>query len=576
MKGLKGKLRIRLSDLRKGLRRVLRRYPVETALTTLLTALCIWQAEAKSFTLFPAAGLWLFPLFALTALILNTLAGGSPWRRLYYVCWVPLLPLLCWPGLPEWIGSEQFTLTIGLLAPLALLLSRRIRDNRRFADDAFRYLRAAAVALLFANCALILFEAIFLSAAYIFGFTDVHWSQRFAVDVIPVANLLAAPILFLLLLDRWEGRVYRLGRIGEVLVNRLITPALLVYALLLHLYAARILLTWSLPRGGVAYLVFGFMLLAFAVRMLRELIERRAAEWFYGHFGLCTLVPLLLFWIGTARRIGEYGFTAARVYLLVSGILMTVAVLFFFLRTGRYLRLFTAAFLLVAAIAYLPPLSPARIGLRSQRARFERLGRELGRIDTAGRFIKRPVPEADSVRRDAYDDLFSAMTYIERRDSVFMRSLGFDDNTSSWSLAYELCPWRSAFVEISEDFIAWVELPDNLRVEADAAYPHLWTNITQTWSNRQAGICWNGEEFTLTLDGRRLLTLSGEELVQRQLEQAGATFEELRDLDAERRVQLLDYRGDEVRILFRSMKIERRDSLRCGCAGVVVELVMTR
>ena len=38
----------------------------------------------------------------------------------------------------------------------------------------------------------------------------------------------------------------------------------------------------------------------------------------------------------------------------------------------------------------------------------------------------------------------------------------------------------------------------------------------------------------------------------------------------------LDYRGDEARILFRSLKIARRDSLACGCDGAEIELVMTR
>lgn len=580
MKSLKDKLGIRLSDLRRGLGRVLRRYPVETALWTLLTALYIWWTEADRFPLFPAAGLWLFPLFAFGALILNTLAGCGPWRRIYFVCWAPLLPLLRWPGLQAWTASEQFGLTLGLLVPLALLLCRRTRDNRRFADEAFRYLRAAAVALFLADTALALFEATLWSAAYIFEFDEMHWVERLAVDVIPIANFLAAPMFFLLLLDRWENRATRFDRLGEVLVNRLITPALVVYALLLHLYAARILLTWSLPRGGVAYLVFGFMLLAFAVRMLREFIERRTAEWFYGRFGFYLLVPVLLFWIGAARRIGEYGLTAPRVYLLVSGIVMTLAVFFFFLRTGRYLRLFTAAFLLFAAVAYLPPLSPARIGLRSQRARFERLGRELGMLDAAGRFLERPVPAAESVRRNAYADLFSAMQYVERRDTAFMRSIGLDNNTSSWRLEYELCPWNTtdtAVVEVSDSLVlVEVELPDNFRVAPDAAYPHLRANIMQTWRNGYEGVRWSGDSLVLTLDGRRLAALTGEELVRRQLEQAGATFEELPGLDAERTAQLLDYRGDEVRILFRSLKIARRDSLACGCDGAEVELVMTR
>jgi len=572
---MKGKLGKYLPELRKGLVRVVRRYPVETALQTVLTVLFIWWSEAEHFPLFPAVCLWVFPLFTFGALIVNTLAGRGPWRRVYGVVWVPVVPLLSWPGLREWVVTEQFAVTLGILVPLALLLCRRARDNRRFAGDAVLYLRAAAVALLFTEIAWGLFEATLWSAAYIFGFDDVHWVGRLAVDVGSVANFLAALVLFLMLLDRWEHRECRLARIGEVLLNWIVTPALILYAVILHLYAAKILFTWSLPRGGVAYLVFGFVLLAFVVRIFRELVGKRVAEWFYGRFGCFMLVPVLLFWIGAARRIGEYGLTAPRVYLLVCGVVMTLSVVFFFLRSGRYLQLFASAFVLFAAVAYIPPLSPARIGLRAQRARFERLGRELGMLDSGGRFVVRRLSAADSVRRADYADLFSAMQYVESRDTAFRTSLGLD--RSSWELAYDLCPWNCADTVCAEevDSIVEVELPMNIRVAPDAALPHLYAHIDH-WRDGAEGLRWNGDSLYLTLGGRRLLALSGEELVRQQMERAGATFGELSGLDEERKVRLLDYRGPEVRILFRSLKIERRDTTACGCAGATAELVMTR
>ncbi len=575
MKVLFGKY---LSELRTGFGRVVRRYPVETALAAVATALFIWWGEAERFSLFPAVNLVLFPFFAAGAFVLNTLAGCTPWRRIYYVCWVPLLPLLLLPGMQAWVCTEQFAVTLGILVPLAILLCRRARENRRFAADALLYLRAVVTALFFANTALALFEATLWSAAYIFGFDGVHWIERLAVEAVPVANFLGAPLLFLMLVDRWEGRDHRLDRAGEALLCWIVTPSLIVYALLLHLYAVRILVAWSLPRGGVAYLVFGFMLLAFGVRMLRELVEKRVAEWFYSRFGCFMLVPLLLFWIGVARRLGEYGLTAQRVYLLVSGIVMTLAVLFFFLRAGRYLWLFASAFVLFAAITFVPPLAPAKLGLQSQRNRFERLGRELGMLDADGRFVDRRVPEADSVRRADYAQFFSAMQYVERRDTTFLRSLGLGRDRSVWSLEDKLLPWSDTIVEVvsPDEHIYEAVLPRGVRVVPDAAYPNLRANICQTWRSSEDGFRRTDDTLSLTLDGRRLLHIAGEELVRRQMRRAGVTFGELAALDEERTLRLLEYRDDAVRILFRSLKIERRDSLACGCAGATVELVMTR
>ncbi len=572
---MKGKLKNYWCELRRGLVQVVRRHPVETALQTVLTALFIWWTEAEEFPLFPAQCLWIFPLFSLGALVLNTWAGRGPWRRVYYVCWAPLVPLLFWTRLPEWVATEQFALTLGVLVPLALLLCRRARDNRRFAADVLLYLRAAVISLLFANIALGLFEATLWSAAYIFGFDEMRWVERLAVDVVPVANFWAAPMLFLLLLDRWERTEYRLARVGEVLVNWIFTPALIVYALLLHLYVIKILIALSLPRGGVAYLVFGFILTAFVVRLLRELVEKRVADWFYDRFSFVMLVPTLLFWVGAVRRVGEYGLTASRVYLLVYGLVMTLAVIFFFLRGGRYRWLFASAFVLFAAVAYVPALSPERIGLQSQRARFERLGRELGMLDAEGRFVRQPVPLSDSVRRADYASFFSAMRYVDRCDTAFHTSLGLE-RSNSWNLEYELLPWKADTVVIEEvATIATVELPQNAPIPQTDAYPNLYANV-EHGRNEKNGAHFASDTLRVTLDGRPLLVLSGDELVRRQLERAELTFEELFNLDEEQATEFLDYRDERVRIVFRDLKVERRDSTSYGCAGAVVELVMSR
>ncbi|MCM1301599.1 MAG: DUF4153 domain-containing protein [Alistipes senegalensis] len=573
---MKGKIGKYLSELRFGFVRVVRRYPVETALQTVLAVLFVWWAETEKLP-FPAEGLWLFPLFSLGALVINTLAGASAWRRVYYVCWAPLVPLLCWSGLKEWIASEQFAITIGLLVPLALVLCRRARNNQRFAADVMLYVRSAFLALFFTNVALALFQATFWSAAYIFGFDDVRWISHFAGDVAWCANLLIVPVVFLMLLDRWENAEYRLARFGEVLVNWLFTPALIVYALLLHLYALKIVLVWSLPRGGVAYLVFGFMLMALLVRLLRELIDKHVAEWFYSRFSFFMLVPALLFWVGVMRRVSEYGLTDSRVYLLVCGIVMTLAVGLFFLRSGRYSWLCASAFVLFAAMAYVPFLSPKNIGLHSQRARFERLGHELGMLDDEGRFVRRTVLWADSVRRADYADFFSAMRYVELRDTTFRTSLDLGDK-SSWGLQYELLPWEGSDTVIVEaGDIVEVELPLDCRIPQDATYRYIYPNLNHGWiSHKQAGVRFKSDTLRIVYFGKSLLTISGDELVRRQMKRTGLTFEELSELKREQATKFLDYRDERVRVIFSSLKVERRDSTSYGCAGAAVELVMSR
>lgn len=225
----------------------------------------------------------------------------------------------------------------------------------RHGDSAAR----ALLALLFAYVALGLFQAILWSAAYIFGFGGAAWVEHAAVDTWIVTSTFVVPLLFMMMLDRWERSEVHGTRILEVLLDWIVSPAVLIYAAILYLYAFKILVTWSLPEGGVAYLVFGFTSVALAVKALQELLGRRIYGWFYDRLSLFALPAAVLFWIGTLRRVGEYGLTEPRVYLVVCGAVMTFCLaIFLSRRTGRYLWVVLFAMLLFAAVAYVPALEP--------------------------------------------------------------------------------------------------------------------------------------------------------------------------------------------------------------------------
>ena len=106
------KLRISeyLRELREGLAATQRLHPVEVALALVGSVLVIMAVEyewANSYVL----RLTLLPIFFAVALIVNLLAGQGPWRRVYRVSWVPLVPLALWPGVTEWICSVSVSYT---------------------------------------------------------------------------------------------------------------------------------------------------------------------------------------------------------------------------------------------------------------------------------------------------------------------------------------------------------------------------------------------------------------------------------------------------------------------------------
>ena len=561
---MKWNLRKRVAELRKGLVTVVCRHPLELLLLLALTVTLIVCLETDQDPNGPR--MLVLGWGALLLLVVNRLAGRSVWRRIYWVAWAPLVPLFLWPGLPEWVESAQAVITFAILTPLALLACRRAVANERFVADALVYLRSAVLAMLFAYVAYGLFEAILWSAAYIFGFSHARWVAHLSADLFFVTQFLAVPTLFMMMLDRWDEARFGSSRILEVLLNWIFTPAVAIYAAILYLYLLKILLTWTLPEGGVAYLVFGFTITALLVKALRLPLEKRTLDWFYDRFSLLALPLVALFWVGVARRVGEYGLTVSRIYLLLCGGLMTFCILLFLSRrAGRYLWVVLAAIVAFAAVAYIPALEPERAALRSQTRRVERIAERLGRLDAAtGRLSLAPASLADTTFRKEYRELYEALAYVERDSAAFAR-FGVKESNDLVEILpavmhdYVQWGWVPAVEEVVEaNPSVEVYLPQNAGFEVDGSYSRCYVNLT----------VWDPEVYTFEDDTLRfclgeerpVLEIAGAEVLKKQLGQSGFDPSQGVEPTGEQTLQLLDYRDGRCRILFERLLIERRDS----------------
>lgn len=570
------KLRISeyLRELREGLAATQRLHPVEVALALVGSALVIMAVEyewANSYVL----RLTLLPIFFAVALIVNLLAGQGPWRRVYRVSWVPLVPLALWPGVTEWIGSVSCGLTLGAVLPLGLLLARRAADNRRFTADALVYLRAAVLAAVLANIALGLFEAIIWSTAYIFVFTGAAWLEVVARDAALLTQTLCVPLLFLVMVDRWQRSEVRGGRVLEVLLHWIVTPALIVYTAILYLYMAKILFTWSLPRGGVAYMVFGFTLLALLVGALRPLLDRRRYDWFFDRLSWIALPPAVLFWAGVARRVAEYGLTEARIYLIVCGAVMTLALLLFLSRrTGRYLYLCGAAFLLFAAVAYVPQLDPERAALDSQLRRAQRIARSLDLLDGRERLRLDAVPLSDTVRYEEYRNLYQSLQYLwySRLDTLYLPQLGLNNPDDFLGIlpadfAQSIRYGRAVDTAVVDDsHTVYCYLPRDTLFATDARYGRV------AFPDRN-GSCLRNDTLFIRVKPDVDIRIAAADFLDRQLQRAEFdSWGAMTQSDAHR-AALLDYSDDHCRILFDNIDLRGCDSTGWHISYASVEAV---
>lgn len=567
---------------REGMAQVVRSYPVELVLA--VYAAVVWLAAYEADWSQGYCRAAVVPLFFALALTANRLAGRGPWRRVYWVVWMPLVPLSLWSGLNGWIGTAQYFVSLLILSPLALLLCRRGARNERFVSDTVVWLRSLLLAELFANVALGLFAAILFSTTYIFGLHG-RWIEHVWMYAVVLAESLAAPCLFLLMAERWRDAVIEGNRILAVLLDYIVAPALLIYTAILYLYAAKILAAWSLPEGGVAYLVFGFTLVALCVKALQLVLEKRRYDWFFDRFSLVSLPLLVLFWVGVARRIGEYGLTESRVWLVACGGLMTLCVLLFLTRrTGRYRWVCAAGFVLFAALAYVPALEPERVAVRSQLRRAVRTAERLELFDEAGALRLDAFRGIDSANKADFRTFYEAADYVADRDTAAFRRFGVPMRAIRGAVPpkyynYVLYGWNVAAdtVEVLESYWS-VEAPRGFRVGEMGGYSTLYTHWNDRESSHEPYYRLSDSLLCIRFNGLRSdICVPADELLGNLLRQAGMPAGSVPD-EAEIRKnndKLLVYRSKELAIVFSEVRFVR-DSSAMRIADVEVDAVLTR
>ncbi|RHJ81832.1 DUF4153 domain-containing protein [Parabacteroides sp. AM08-6] len=305
-----------------------------------------------------------FPAFFLISYILNGLTQGKKKERLIYI--LSIFSCLLFLGKGEGVWSSFWLVTI-IVVQLLYLISWWKSDNKLFIKRFLGYLRAVFSAVLLAGIAWLLSISIFYSIQYIFEI----WKRedgRFLAYSASIAFIGMLPLLFLMFNQKREEEGD--DKLFNVLLNYVLSPALLVYAVILYLYIIKIVVLWSLPKGAVAYIVVSFVAAIFMLKGCQSFLLRRYYDWFYRYASWVVMPALVMYWIGAFYRINQYGFTIARVYLVVTGIILTgITFLFLTRRFGRYLYAALLAVVLLVSVTYIPGIKAQDIERISQTKR---------------------------------------------------------------------------------------------------------------------------------------------------------------------------------------------------------------
>jgi len=425
-------MKTNIKDILQQLLRSPREFPVEAAMGMGFFCISAWhtayahwdETVAESISGVNADILMLFvPLVVLTFWLhhLN--------RWAYVASGLLFLPLMA-------LDLKPFLFTYGfgftyVLAGILLLVGVRRMNNRRFASHALHVATQLFFGLVISVLLSLAVMAIVSSYCYIFS---IDMPKHLIEYILEFIWFVVAPQVCCTLISQGENDDQPLAKVLRLILNYILTPAVVIYTVILYVYFIKIAITWDLPKGGVAWMGMGFVTATLAGKLMQYVLDKQHFEWFYRHFTWIAIPPLIMYWVGSIYRIRLYSLTESRCYLLVAGILMTLFVFMLLWRRTRWFQLMALVFgAAIILFTYIPGISAKHIGFACQKARLEQYIHELKLLDAkTGKFVKQL--DLDKIRRDSvtsgkYQEVCSIIEYV-RQD---MGRDAFVEKYGQWS-----------------------------------------------------------------------------------------------------------------------------------------------
>lgn len=388
----------------------IREFPLEALLGVTYFVIFLFESSVRDilgksdvFYLF----FWFFPQYVLLFTLHKWSGKHLAFRVLYCLSWFLWIPLLVWGPV-----NQGWSLGIAyIIAIVLLIIGKEPLGNEPYGQNILDTVINVAAGFIIGFLLLIIVDAIIASVSFLFdlGLEGKWFSYPFAFIVFVIIPLLCCSFV--------TRRAYKEenGKILQIAVGYILSPALVIYAAILFIYIIRILLRWELPNGGVAYLVASFVAVALICHLLRLQTEKRPFEWFYKAFPIIAIAPLILLWIGIFRRVGEYGLTEARFYLILLSALLTIFTAMLVKDKTRNFQLMTLILAISAILfTYIPGIRAKDFGIRSQKARLERI---LPNVLVDGKFpeiIDYKTIGADPRLKESWLAVDGAYTYLKK------------------------------------------------------------------------------------------------------------------------------------------------------------------
>jgi hypothetical protein len=322
--------------------------------------------------------------------------------------------------------------------------------------------------------------AIVAALDFLFGFS---WPSNTYEYIWITALCLVGPLYGLSLvpddfedeIDLTDHRNTVMERGVSVLVNYVLVPLVGVYALIIHAYAAKIILIQDLPRGEIGTMVSLFAFAGTAAWLI-SWPWRKDGTWLlrmFNRFWFWLIpVPAVLLAIAVWRRVSDYGITPDRYGLGLIAVWSFLMFLYLMARRNASdMRVVIGAVSALLIAASFGPWGANSLTVRDQYARMEALAVETGLIKDGK--LANPLPAMPQEKAQRMYSIVDALTSSYGLGKVAAwfpddkRPVVTNTKDGRWTEAYEM---RKA-LGIDQAYLSPTELRFNARLPLDLKVP---------------------------------------------------------------------------------------------------------
>ena len=509
----------------ENLLKVLRKNPAECAL--LITALIISYLDIlKLYKNFEQ-----LKYFPILFILLNILNYYKKLRYTYFAVGILFCAFLCFKTN---INSTYYFITL-IISIVALFSYKIHKDDIKFAENFVKVGSSIMLSVSLSFIVMAILMIISTSCGYLF---DIK-SYQFDSTILSTVWIGIFPLLFLMFQDNdslfINDKLFN-DKLFAIIFNYIFTPAFIVYGIILYTYFIKITLEWNLPKGNVAVLVLSFSICAYILKLVAPLFSKKYYLFIYKHLSFFIFPILVFFWVGSIYRINEFGFTEARIYLVLSGIFITISCIFFLSqKLGRFIYLAIFFIALFSVFTYIPYISAKDLGVYAQINRFEKSARLLG-LEEINSNSRLPVLEVNEQNAKNISTMYESFIYIILKDGIFGKHVGRADYSlvekrygiSSDKAMREIIG-KTNLEMLKNEFLGRTvtfeyNLPENSKIDV-SSYKFVsrisgWSTISES-NKDEYNFRVNGNELSVRYGNKVIFSANRNDLFLQQMKKAG-------------------------------------------------------